>query len=264
MTTGATKRSTSVRRSWRKLWRIRRAMAAVRSRLTDRASERARKASSSRVTPASRAQLGGGALGEQASEAQQASRRQRSASSITWLETTMVTPSPGHLARSAARARPQLRVDADGGLVEEEQAGPVDQSAGEGDPLPHPPAQGRHHRAPARGEVDQLQRLGDLGPRARPRLETVDGGEEADVLLHAEVGVEGGRLGHVPDLGQDARSGMRRPSTSTRPGLGGDQPDQRADEGRFARAVRAPAGRRSARCGRSARRRPGLASGRRT
>ena len=238
-------------------------MAAVRGRLTAPRSERARKASSSRATPASRAQLVGGALGQQAAEAQQAKPPAALGLVHHVAGDDDGDPLPGHLGEALPELGPQLGVHADGGLVEEEQARPVDQSAGQGDPLPHPPAQGRHHRPPPREEVDQLQRLGDLRPRSAS-LKTVDGGEEADVLLHAEVGVEGRGLGHVADLGQHGAVRQAPAQHLDAAPVGRDQPHQGADQGGLARAVGPQQAVDLPGAGRSAMRRRGPAPGRRT
>src|SRR5207247_10913818 len=74
---------------------------------------------------------------------------------------------------------------------------------------------------------------------AGSRLGAVDGGEERDVLVRREVGVEGGLLGHVADAGQHSEVGRPPPEHGHGPTIRDDQSDQGPDQRRLAGPVRA-------------------------
>ncbi len=89
-----------------------------------------------------------------------------------------------------------LRVDADGGLVEDEQLGPVQQTGRHVGPPLHAARIGPDAVLPAVGQSDQLERVTDAALQflaAQP----VELSEEGQVLHRREVRVEGQVLRHV-------------------------------------------------------------------
>src|SRR5258708_3540026 len=138
----------------------------------------------------------------------------------------------GKLAELLPDLGAQLRVDAHRRLVQDQQPWLVDDGAGQRAPRPHTATERGHDAVPPRGQIDQLER----------RLDTVvvapvERGEKAQVLLHREVGVQRRLLGHVADLIERAEVG--HPVTEDRDGtvISAEQPNQGADQGRFAGAV---------------------------
>ena len=114
------------------------------------------------------------------------------------------------------------RIHARGGLVQEDDAGPVDEGAGQGELLFH--ASGQLLGEPA-AEGEEPGEGEELFPAILELPNSVDPGEELDVLVHREVPVEGKALGEVADLLLDPwkvllRGRVRR-SLSHRPGVSG-------------------------------------------
>src|SRR5580704_15560560 len=94
---------------------------------------------------------------------------------------------------------PGLRVQAHGGLVQEQHPRRVQQAAGDLQPALHPTRVGGHHAAAALPEPDHLQHLAH--PRPERRLgHAVQVGVEAQVLLPGQVVVQGGVLEHQADV----------------------------------------------------------------
>ena len=122
------------------------------------------------------------------------SRSQRSASSMTWLETTTACSRVGQPVEQRPEVAAQHRVQADGRLVEDEHLGLAQQGDREADPRPLAAAQAADHLAAGPSEVDRGDAALDiLGAGAEhPR-------EEAEVLGDAEVVVHAGGLGDVAD-----------------------------------------------------------------
>ena len=111
-----------------------------------------------------------------------------STSESTWLETSTVRPSDGGAAQEVAQPADALRVQAVGGLVEDEDLGVAEQRGGEAQALAHP---GRvAARAPIGrvAHLDEVQHLvdarrrqpGEVGERAQvvapraPRMHPAD------------------------------------------------------------------------------------------
>ena len=86
---------------------------------------------------------------------------------MTWLETTIVVPGVRERPEVAPELDPQERVDADRGLVEEQDRRPVDERAGEREPAPLPAGQRPGDRFAPVGELHELERVGP--PRVRSR-----------------------------------------------------------------------------------------------
>ena len=104
---------------------------------------------------------------------------------------------------------PRLRVEAGGRLVEQQDLGPVDQRAGDGQPALHAAGEVLDLGARLLGELDELQQLvaplADLRAR-EPEVAAVD----VEVVAHGELGVEGVLLRAHADPGPDPRAVGRR------------------------------------------------------
>ena len=95
---------------------------------------------------------------------------------------------------------PGLRVDAGGGLVEQQQLGLVQDGRGQRQALLPAARERAGELVLAVGEAQPLERLGH--PLAAS-VHGVDAGDEVEVLLDAEILVEAEALGHVADLALD-------------------------------------------------------------
>ena len=93
----------------------------------------------------------------------------------------------------------QDRVDARGGLVEQEQRRLVDERAGELEAPLHAAGELAGPAAARLPQLDQLEHLADAPPAA-PDEHPEQRRDEVDVLVRGEVGVERELLGHVADL----------------------------------------------------------------
>ena len=98
------------------------------------------------------------------------SRSQRSASSITWLETSTAAPRVGEPVEQRPQVPAQHRVEADGRLVEHQQVGLVEQGDGEAGPGALPAAELADDLVGVAGEVDGLDAPGR--PRSSPTPST--------------------------------------------------------------------------------------------
>src|SRR6202011_3579681 len=140
-------------------------------------------------------------------------------------------PAGRHFAEAVPELNPQLGIDADGGLVEEQQVRFVDQGASERASRPHPAAQRAHDRLPAIPQIDELQRLADAVDAP------VDGTEEVDVLLGREIWIERSLLGHVANSREHLELRHAAAEHRDRAFLGSYQADEAADQRRLAGAV---------------------------
>jgi hypothetical protein len=86
-----------------------------------------------------------------------------------------------------------LRVQADGGFVQEQHARAVEQAAGDLQPSPHAAGEGAYERVAACRQADEIQHRVDPGGQRRAR-EGVQVGVEAEVLPGREVPVQRGLL----------------------------------------------------------------------
>ena len=184
-------------RSWRSCRRTRRAVAAVRRRLKGRPAPRR----SGRGTPSQVPRPGPGAQPlrrprrEDPPSRMSTSQSQRSASSITWLETRTVVPSRAR--RSNDPQRPRLRTGSSPtvGSSRTSSSGRL-RIAAEGQPGTLAAREGDGElRLPA-CELDELDHLGDAVVG-----DVDDGGEVVEVLAHGEVRVHRRCLGLVADPG---------------------------------------------------------------
>ncbi len=131
-------------------------------------------------------------------------------------------------------------VDAEGGLVEDDNLGRVDQHAGERELLLH--AARERGRAPplerreTRKAVEPIDPLLELTARHGEKV-----AEKSQVLLDREVLVEAEALGHVPDARTDvARLLVDAPSHESQLArIYGEKGDDAPHDGRLAAAVRA-------------------------
>ena len=130
------------------------------------------------------------------------------------------------------------RVEADGRLVEDQQAGRADQRLGEFEPADHAAGVGAGQPVGGVGEVHRVQRLGDaVGAFAAGDVE--DAGEQCDVLPAGQARVGGQLLRHVAE-----QAAYRHPVpgrvVAEDPDHAGRDRQQRgdaADRGRLAGAV---------------------------
>src|SRR5215831_5462254 len=132
------------------------------------------------------------------------------------------------------------RVQADGGLVEQQQPGIADQRLGQLDPLLHPGGVGAGRPVPLLVHADVAQRFGGpfLGGGGRQPGHAPEVGDE---LGAGDVGRQAVVLGHVPGerpdplpAGRDVVAEHDRPATGRR-----EQAEQDLDERGLARPVRA-------------------------
>ena len=123
---------------------------------------------------------------------------------------------------------PCLDVEAQGGLVQEEQLRVVDEAAGELEPPPHPPRVGLHLAVRRVLELDELQELLGVRLRVAPR-QAVEVCAEQDVLVTGHVLVRGVLLrddAHVPpDVGR-----LRADVETADRGLAGGRPHHRRED----------------------------------
>jgi len=128
----------------------------------------------------------------------------------------------------------RLGIDADGGLVAEEELRLVEQRGDEIEAALHAPGKRLHGIAAAVGKLDRLEGGGDAGLEFAS-AETVERAEEAEILLGAEVLVERDRLGHEAEGGA---VGERLAVEGDGAAVGLAQPGDEGHEGRLAGAVR--------------------------
>ncbi len=176
------------------------------------------------------------------------SSSQRSASSMTWLDTTIVAP-----ASASARKWPQNWTRSSGstptvGSSRNSDGRPVDEGAGERQAPPLP----ARERAPAmvfaRSASSTSARASATGGA---RVGAVRGGEEPGVLAHRERRVDAVALGHVADPRErSARDGIRTPRTSAWPSVA---MRHARSAGGSAWSCRSRSGRAGRRCGRASR-----------
>ena len=96
---------------------------------------------------------------------------------------------------------PDLRVEADGRLVEQDQPRLVDEAAGQQQPPPHPAGELVDRVAAAVAQAGEVERPVDRGADV---LDPVEAGEDREVVLDGDVDVE------VVELGDDAHLRARR------------------------------------------------------
>ncbi len=133
-----------------------------------------------------------------------------------------------------------VRVQAVGGLVEDQQVGGREQRAREPQPLAHAQRVGAHRAAVDAGEPDPLEGLPHPPPPSRPAA-GAGRVEQVEVRPPGEVAVRGGALDHRPDARQH-RVDLARHLPAEHPDVaarGVDQPEQHPHQRRLARAVRA-------------------------
>ena len=131
---------------------------------------------------------------------------------------------------------PGLGVDAGGGLVEQEQLRLVQDGGGQRQALLPAARERPRELALAVGETQPLERFGHPLPTS---VHGVEPGDEAEILLDAEILVEAEALGHVADLALDR---PRLPDdvvaeTGAAAAVGRQQPAQHADGRGLAAAV---------------------------
>ena len=142
------------------------------------------------------------------------SRSQREASSITWLDTSTRGPRLGEAVEGPPQLDAQHRVEADRGLVEDEQVGLAEQ----GDGQRHPGPLSAREPADDAGPRGRRARRSRRTRATRSLADPEDPGEEAQVLGDGEVVVDAGLLGDVADpvcAGTPTPAGS--PNTSTAP-----------------------------------------------
>jgi hypothetical protein len=130
------------------------------------------------------------------------------------------------------------RVDARGGLVEEDEGRLVDEGAGEGEALADAAREVAGEDVLAVGEAGDVEGVGDAGLLSGA-AQAVGAGEEGEVFDDLQVGVEREALGHVADGGLDAGglAGDREAGDAGVAGARGQQAAEHADGGGLARAV---------------------------
>ena len=162
----------------------------------------------------------------------------RSSSPIWWLDSRIATPSPASSRTSAATARAPAgpgRSSARRAAA----AAAAQQRGGDPEPLAHPGRVAAHAIIGPLGETDALERASRSGPRpdaCRRRAAPA----ACRFARAAQVRVEARVLDEAADAVQGGRSRVgraRRPSSSIRPGIGSDQPEQHPQQRRLAGAV---------------------------
>ena len=137
---------------------------------------------------------------------------QRSASSITWLETSSVAPARGEGVERGPQVAAQDRIEPDRRLVQHQEVGIADERARERHARALPAREGPHDLAGVRPEIDRRDRLVDALERG-----VEDAREVGEVLAHGEVAVDRRRLGDVADAAPvllASPPATRAPSTS--------------------------------------------------
>ena len=105
---------------------------------------------------------------------------------------------------------PRLRVDADRGLVAEEELRPVKERRGQVQAPLHAAGEVLHDVPPAVGELDGLERVVDPLAELLP-TEAVELAEDPQVSLRAQVRVEGDVLRHEAERLPARRRSRRQP-----------------------------------------------------
>ena len=143
----------------------------------------------------------------------------------------------GSVTRHSLEAIPELdaqeRIDADRGLIEQQQIRLVDEGARQRAPGAHAAAQAADQGLTTVPEVHELERL------AHPVVHAVDGREKAHVFLGRQIGVKRSLLRHVSDLSEHVQ--VRHPAAQDADGspFRHHQTDKGPDQRRLAGAVRA-------------------------
>ena len=166
-----------------------------------------------------------------------------SASSRYWVVSRMVTPAAGELADDLPHGAAAARVQAGGGLVEEDHPGLIDEGHRQVEASSHPARVGRQQLVSGVGEVELLQQLGRPPP---PSLaaEVAKVGHQLQVLGAGEQVVHGRELAGDPDDGpHPVRVGDHVVTGDPHgAGIGRDQGGQDADHRGLAGPVRAEQG----------------------
>ena len=145
---------------------------------------------------------------------------------------------PGQAAKKGVDGLGTLGVQAGGGLVQEEDLGPVHQRPGQGEPLPHAGGVGPQFLPGGVGQVQRLQQ--GLGPGfARLGVQAEESPEEGQVLQAGEGVVHLGVFRHHPGQGVDCLRlpGGVPPQHGAAPAGGGKHPGEELHRGGFARPV---------------------------
>ena len=141
----------------------------------------------------------------------------------------------GLLAQQPAHPADAGRVEAVGGLVEDQHLGVAEQRGGDREPLAHAHRVALDAAVGGLGQPDGVEHLLDALDRV-----LAGHGQDAQVVARGAAGVEGGVLEHRADVGARAVEVLVAPAAEGRgPGRRPDQAEQRAQRGRLARAVRA-------------------------
>ena len=174
-------------------------------------------------------------------------------------------PLPAESAQQVVDPLPRLRIDARGGLVEEQDVGAMEGAGGEVDAALHPPGERRdaarrrdrsrpvHARARVVASSDLA--AGQAGQAA----------QDLEVLADRQIRVERDLLGDEAEAAAQGRIEARvGPSDAHAPGVEADAPADRPDEARLPGAVRAEKGVDLATAAGKGSRRPERAGGRRS
>ena len=106
-----------------------------------------------------------------------------------WLETRTVRPSLGQAAQQGTEPVDAFRVEAVGGLVEDEDLRVAHERGGEGESLAHPEGELPDSAIGGRGQVDDVEHLVDPSGCG-----AADEGGDAEVVAGAAPGIGEGRL----------------------------------------------------------------------
>ena len=142
----------------------------------------------------------------------------------------------GQAADQQAHVAHPGRVQAGGGLVEDQQARTAQQRGGDPQALAHAVRVAADAVPGARGQLDGREHLVD----ALARAAAVEGGEQLEVLARAAGRGRSAaprRTRRRPPARALPRASGSRPNSSTVPSLGHDQPERHAQRRRLARAV---------------------------
>ena len=146
-------------------------------------------------------------------------------------------PRLAQLAQELTQLDPGSRVQAGGGLVEEQHLGIVDEGVREAQPLLHAARQAEHVGVALVREVDQLEQVADDAPPLG-RTEAVAPTEEVQVLPDLHVVVDPERVRHVAE---DAahRLGVPADRFTGDPGIAGSRFEERREHPQHRRLARA-------------------------
>src|SRR3989304_5181126 len=147
-------------------------------------------------------------------------------------------PAARELSEESPEGRPQLRVYADGRLVEEEEVRVVEEGGGEGGAAAHPAGEREGEVVATLRDVDDSQ---DLVRAALDRrlVHSDKAAEQGEVLGDREVEVDREFLRHVADSRKDCPRRYPLPEDLRGPGGRGREADPKTDRRRLPRAVRA-------------------------